>query len=243
MKGKESQNLARLRKAIEELDLALYDAQDALAFLVWDRIKDRVVPTGRRRENNGKGLMLRGEAATAKMEQAVALARRELEQVMTSPHMVFTEIQSLGAVEYTNPGIFVSLYPMAMECLVDTMASEIVHPHELEQADDWNPAKRQFWVAPPWEWWRDGYTPCADEPEPATRCYLCQVEDGNATPYDPKKHHVCIMCAVRLWALATRGAGVMFQMRGTTVMVTHGQTYEAGEASGESPLLIYPNPN
>jgi hypothetical protein len=43
--------------------------------------------------------------------------------------------------------------------------------------------------------------------------YLCAVEDANATPYYPEKHHVCVTCAVKLWGLASRdGKRIAFEV-------------------------------
>ena len=50
-----------------------------------------------------------------------------------------------------------------------------------------------------------------------TICYLCKVGDPNEVHYDSNKHHVCLVCAVKLWEIAS--AGVEFDCRDSTVVI------------------------
>lgn len=50
-----------------------------------------------------------------------------------------------------------------------------------------------------------------------TVCYFHDVADGNETPYDPRRHHICLICGVKLWELARDG--LQFEMRSSCVCV------------------------
>jgi hypothetical protein len=52
------------------------------------------------------------------------------------------------------------------------------------------------------------------------RCYLHEVEDPNAEPYDKDKHSICMLCGVKLFSMAKEG--VDFDMRGDSVFVATG---------------------
>jgi hypothetical protein len=49
------------------------------------------------------------------------------------------------------------------------------------------------------------------------KCYLHEVQDPNLDHYDTTKHHICVICAVKLWELAK--AGLEFDMRDSIVQV------------------------
>lgn len=46
-------------------------------------------------------------------------------------------------------------------------------------------------------------------------CYMHDVDDPNAEHYDPEKHTICLVCAVKLWELAR--AGLEFDCRDSVV--------------------------
>lgn len=51
-------------------------------------------------------------------------------------------------------------------------------------------------------------------------CYICRIFDPNETHYDPQKHGVCGICAVKLWELAQYQ--LEFELRDQTVKVAAG---------------------
>ena len=50
-----------------------------------------------------------------------------------------------------------------------------------------------------------------------TNCYFCKVTDPNEVHYDPKLHHICLICAVKLWEVAQ--TNLEFEIRDQTVVV------------------------
>jgi len=48
-------------------------------------------------------------------------------------------------------------------------------------------------------------------------CYFHCVEDGNETHYDRRIHHICLICAVKLWEIAQ--TGIEFTMREQIIVV------------------------
>ena len=48
-------------------------------------------------------------------------------------------------------------------------------------------------------------------------CYFHKVKDPNETHYDPEKHHICFICAVKLWEIAQWE--IEFEVRGQIVTV------------------------
>lgn len=48
-------------------------------------------------------------------------------------------------------------------------------------------------------------------------CYLCNVDDPNETHYDPSVHGICMIHAVALWEIASKG--IEFDMRDSTVVL------------------------
>lgn len=53
--------------------------------------------------------------------------------------------------------------------------------------------------------------------EPTQPCYVHEIEDANATPYDPEKHGLCMLCAAKLWEIAR--VGTEFDRGDTTVVM------------------------
>ena len=51
-----------------------------------------------------------------------------------------------------------------------------------------------------------------DEP---VKCYLHEVDDPNETHFDEDNHHICLVCAVKLWEIAKDG--FEFEMRNKIV--------------------------
>lgn len=50
-----------------------------------------------------------------------------------------------------------------------------------------------------------------------TVCYMCGVKDPNKVHYDPEKHHICLICGLKLWEIAKQG--LEFDARDSTVVV------------------------
>ncbi len=50
-----------------------------------------------------------------------------------------------------------------------------------------------------------------------TTCYLCLDIDPNEVHYDETRHHICLICAVKLWELARQT--LQFEMRDDVVVV------------------------
>lgn len=63
----------------------------------------------------------------------------------------------------------------------------------------------------------EGYNPWKESSMGKTACYLCTVRDPNEVHYDPEKHHVCMICGIKLWELARNG--LEFDARDSTVVV------------------------
>jgi hypothetical protein len=54
-----------------------------------------------------------------------------------------------------------------------------------------------------------------DEP---CNCYLHGVEDPNEVHFDPEIHTLCLLCAVKVWELASEG--FEFEMRDAVVSMS-----------------------
>lgn len=49
-------------------------------------------------------------------------------------------------------------------------------------------------------------------------CYMCGVEDPDKVSFDSEKHHLCLLCKVKLFELAKED--IEFDVRDSTVAIS-----------------------
>lgn len=65
------------------------------------------------------------------------------------------------------------------------------------------------------------------------KCYFHFVDDPNATHYDPDKHTVCPICAVKLWEIAKNSNPFEFALRDSRVIVALIEENDLGSETDE----------